>query len=1102
MRALAFLVIFALLDLCRSQSNTNLLDNNGVSLAVRNAALPNGVSQILMDPGTGGEPTNMQANGQRVPGYGASIAWTPTTTGSRRVIVGSMGAVTVSTPAVPLAKQVYGAAYVYDSEELSYTQLQTLVPPANDGAPGTDPNSRFGAVICASQNSVTSPVLSGTNLYISQPFANLQTRGDESVYFYSASRQTVDLTRTNYLLMQILGITVQMTSGFGTSMSLSNNDRTVLVGAPGYSNIPQSSPAYPMSGPMTGAVYVFQWNPSAPNTLSASSGAYTCQAILRATQAGSQYAQEFGFGTAVAMSGNTFVVGSIGSIDPTGQWNQGVGNVYVYVLQAPMSGTIGAVSAFSTALFVQVIPQMPISNAMAISMSGNYLVVGIQALAQVTIFLSAPISETNPLPDYNKRQDFGGCATRSAAGNCATTPPTNGMGAVVTTQLVDDKLWLYMGQPTATPPVGAFVMSTAPDVNTYTMLGIQGGIEPGFGTSIAFNTAGNYMFAGNWQVQPHVLVISVYFETLGKAAQAQRLVSNDIQTAGAGVFSNFGSVLAGNTNSMQSLIAVGAPLGPSTRGRVYLYQLDRQVTPAIFSYQTQLVGDPGTSFGASMATLLSSGGDIAIIVGAPSNTGATGTAYVDIFFATAVASDLKGGRGIQRLLAPGCIPLAGQPRCGDNYGGATVVDTNNQIIVGAHSFGQTPGTGRTYVYVADMTQARSSMFSLAQTLVSPFSEYGFGVDISLGQTLQAPNQAPPGAGTSTPAQCTPTSAGNSCNMLFVAAMGLPRELAGNYPYTQPNGIGALYIYVNIGMKAGQGQPFSQLQVLTNVPVQLNIGTATGSVSVVATGNDLFVGSIWRNEVRFYRYNGGVSSLGGTRNTFSLQQVLRSPYGEKYPFTSFGCSIFSTPQNRGLMIGALGNGTVFMYLNPTAITSAGRYTLIRVLAAAPRADQFGAAVSSSGNSIIVGAPGANVVSLYPLTSNSNPPGPNILSLPAAQPSGSPTPVVAGPTVTFSPNQSPGPTRTEPTRVPTSPTAPPALRPTAPSALQPTAQPSLQPTAQPSTPTAAPSYVPGSPTPGTPTRCAYTGDISYSDRNVCDMGRVCVCDMAHRRAQRGA
>jgi hypothetical protein len=941
--------------------------NGGISSAVRNSALPLGVSQIVMAPG--GVTPNTQNNGQTVPMFGASIAWSPTTTEAPRLIVGAPGATTTS--AATGGNPTFGAIYVYDSTNLAFTLLQTLIPPSQTGAPALDSNSRFGINIVASQNSVTSAVMSGSNLYVSQTFSNVQARTDETIYFYSASTLTTGLTRILYQPVQQLRLSVPQTCNFGRSIALSRDDRAIIVGAPGYVSLSPSDPAFAFSGPTSGRAFVFQWQ-AAPIQ------AYTMQAVLVAAQAGPQFANEVGFGVAVAMAGNTFVVGSMGAGDVTGQLTQGLGNLYVFALQAPRAGTTGANSAFSTALFIQFLPSMPVSNAMSISMTGNYLCVGVQQRGQVIVMLNANANSPNSPPDYSRlRTTIGG-----------TNALNTGMGQIVVAQMVDGLLYVYMGQPDALPNgIGAIFVSTSAQSVNMRDLGIQAGLEPGFGTAVAFNAAGNYMFAGNFLNNPHALVISLYFETLGRAAARQRLISNDVQTAGAGVFSNFGSVISGQTNAVgNSIVAVGASLGPTTQGRVFIYTrmaaARGSTNVPTFSLQAQILGDPGTNFGASIATLLSAGGDMAIAIGAASGRPNT-PAYVDIYAAQGSTMQLLSStQSVQRIMAPSCIPTASQITCGQNFGGSIALDPFS-LIVAAHNFGVQSGTGRVYVYQVGGAGSSSQSFSLAQTLLSDVAEYGFGVTLTMVNVIQNSN-TPPVAN----AQQTVVSVGSppvqqtQVGILVVASMGQSRSVNPTPPFNQPTGVGAAYVYVRINNGAG-GWSYSTLQVLQNTPVQLTNANVVGtgaSTSMASQNQDLYIASVWRNQVRFYRYDG--------IRSYSLQQILTSPYGGSNIMTNFGCSIFATPTNRGLMIGAMGNGTVFMYLNVAPLNTAGTFNLIRVLQAAPSADMFGAAVTSTGADIVVGAPGANIATVYPMTA--------IMQLPAAAPSRQPSLSMAGAT----------------------------------------------------------------------------------------------------------
>ena len=208
---------------------------SGINTAVAAVALPLGVSQILMAPGNQG--SNQQPNGNLVPLYGASIAWSPTTTGRPRVAIGSVGAMTNTGAAT-----VYGAVYVYDSEQFSFTYLQQLLPPGDVGSPGLQSYSRYGVTISMSQNSVVSPVASGTNMFVGQNFATVQPISTESVYFYSAAVQTAGLTRSQYVLLQTLRLSTSQSCNFGSTMALAPDDSTLIVGAPGASNYIVPSP--------------------------------------------------------------------------------------------------------------------------------------------------------------------------------------------------------------------------------------------------------------------------------------------------------------------------------------------------------------------------------------------------------------------------------------------------------------------------------------------------------------------------------------------------------------------------------------------------------------------------------------------------------------------------------------------------------------------------------------------------------------------------------------------------------------------------------------------------------------------------------------------
>lgn len=820
-----------------------------------------------------------------------------------------------------------------------FSYQQVVTPPAGAGAPALDKDYRFGTSVVASRSRATS-VLTGTNLFVGAPFGVFKERGDEAVYFYSAAVETEGLTRTDYLLVQTLTLQTSISSNFGSAMALSPDDSTIIVGAPGYSTLAPTDRAYNLAGPLSGKAYVFQWNKGGG---SQGTGAYTMQAIL--TPPAAALAGEVGFGVAVAMSGDIFAVASIGAADITGQDNPSTGRLYIWKLGAPTAvGATGAVSALSVPRFIQFINNVPVSNALALSMAGDYISVGVQMRAQVLVLLNKNARTFAALPDYD------GQGQRTIISASSTAGSNTGMGQIVTSRLVQGQLYLYCGQPNAN--TGQVYISQNSFSLVFTSFGVAGGLLPGFGSSMVFNNDGNYMFAGNFLNQPHALVLSIYFEGLGAKAVDQRLISNDAQTAGAGVYSNYGTVVTSCSSSIASIVAIGASLGPTSDGRLYIYTL-RQ-SSGQFSLQAVLGGTASSNFGAS-AKVMVIGSNIGIVVGAPNLQ----NGYVNVYIAT--NQDNLGGTTspYQQLNAPPCTPDTRAFSCGSNFGGSVGID-GQTIVVGAHNFGVQPGTGRVYVYMPGTdyggNQNRKMRFSLQQILVSPAAEYGFGVGIALSRLTQNAHTRPlPGAQ-------------STFNIIVIVSMGQPREMNDRFPYTMPNNVGACYIYARVG------RSFSPLQVLLNVPVPLQTSVVgTGSVQAVATSQrNLYIGSVWRNLVYVYRYDG--------IKQYTQLQIIHSPYCSSQSACqfggAFGSSIFANPGNNGLAIGAPLNGSVYFY-------SAGNgqpFSLIRAVSAQPNADLFGSALDFAAARFIVGAPGANVAGVYKEN--------GLMALPQAQPSPAP------------------------------------------------------------------------------------------------------------------
>jgi hypothetical protein len=852
---------------------------------------------------------------------------------------------------------VYGAVYVYNTPNYAYSFLQVLQPPRGAGAPSLDQDFRFGATLAASR-SPNSGVLTGSNLFVGAPFAQVKSRGDEAVYFYSASQATQGLTTANYVLTQTLNLGASMSSRFGAALAVSPDDTRVLVGAPAYVNLSPVNVAFNFAGPTNGRAYLFVWN--------SNNQAYTMQALLQASQAGSLFAREVGFGVAVAMSGNIVIVGSMGSSDVTGQQRAGVGNLYVWTIGQPRNGLMGGASAASAPVFLQAIASLPISNPMALNFIGNYVAVGVQLRSQVVVLLNR--NQGNRVPNFN-----GTIASRSRIIISASrrAGSDTGMGQVVTAGIFDGRYYLYCGQPNNGNGVGNVYISRDVRSLSFTNIsGVTGGILPGFGASMVFNGAGNYLFAGNFLNQPHALVLSVYFEVLGARAGPQRLVSNDAQTQGMGVFSNFGSVVvaagssSGRANS-NSLVAIGASSGPTQDGRVYIYN---GAQGSSFSLQAVLAGTAGSNFGAAVKIRVA-GSAFGMIVGAPNPAGG----YVNLYTAASAQNMNNNIVAQQQLRDPNCTPTGGRISCGSNFGGSVAMD-GQTIVAGAHNFGQQAGTGRVYIYAPATPRGGIQRFSLAQTLVSPRSEFGFGVSVALSSLSRTS-----GGGRNGRIRNLRTINGQF-QILIVGSMGLPLSQSMIYPFNNRINTGNAYIYVRT---TAPRAPWSVLQVLRNVPINLETSVVgTGSTQSLAVSNsNLYIGTVRRNMVYVYRFNGA--------NRYSLLQTIvspncRNPRGDTLG-GSFGASIFADRQNNGLAVGAPRNGTVFFF----SWTNAGsrssgqtRFRLIRAISAQPNANSFGSALDFISSRFVIGAPGANIAAAY-LQSR-------IIALPQARPSSSPTP----------------------------------------------------------------------------------------------------------------
>jgi hypothetical protein len=384
----------------------------------------------VFDLATGGPPTTLISPNVQLAGYfGSSVAVSGNT-----LVVGAPDETAPGNVGV-------GNAYVYNLASLTS-------PPITLNPSYTEYGGNFGESVAVSGNTVVVGAPGEDAELIN--VGPVQDAGDVLVFNVASggATQTQDLTSPH----AIYG------GDFGGSVALTGN--TLVVGAPGEAANGYGSPGFANSG----NAYLYE-NIATP--------------FPSPTTLTSPNVQLAGyFGSSVAVSGNTVVVGAPGETAPG---NGGVGNDYVFDLTTPAAAPVtlnhfsGPVAVSGTTLFLGA-PGNSVGGAYNYNcVGGNYNCVGgiatynyVDGIADAGhVYMiaggAAPCTSASPLP-----------TGASAADICTGTPS----GGSITAQSVDTGIEVTI---TGTSATGSVAISTSDESGSS-----ASGVDVNLGTGAAY----------------------------------------------------------------------------------------------------------------------------------------------------------------------------------------------------------------------------------------------------------------------------------------------------------------------------------------------------------------------------------------------------------------------------------------------------------------------------------------------------------------------------------------------------------------------------------------------------------------------------------------
>jgi autotransporter-associated beta strand protein len=738
--------------------------------------------------------------------------------------------------------------------------------------------------------------MSGNTVVVGAPAALVGSNSQGAAYVFTASGSGwANMTQTAELTASG-GVTGD---GFGAAVAISGN--TIVVGAP-------SNPVDASGNPGPGAAYVF--------TAAVSGWANMTQTAKLTAYRG---AAGDGFGSSVSVNGNTVVVGAP-NVTVAGSSGEGA----AYVFTAAASGWTNMTT--QTAKLTEFRGAANDGFGNSVSISGKTVVVGVPgatvgsnggqgAACVFTESGSVWVSTTQPTA---KLTASGGAAGDSFGFSVSISGKTVVVGAP------DATVGSNGGQGAAYVFVSsgsAWVNMTQPAEITAS----DGAAGDNFGTSVAINESGNtVVVASPWATVDAggnpgpgaAYVFTASGSNWASATQAARLTASD---GAAGDSFGCSVSISGNT------VAAGAPQaalgGNSPQGAAYEFTPSGSGWANMTQTAELLALDAAAAdlFGCSVST---SGNTV--VVGAPAapidTSGNPGPGAVYVF--------TTPGSGWANMTQTAEL-TASDGAAGDGFGeSVSINESGNTIVVGAPDnpvdADGNPGPGAAYVF----TEPGGGWANMTQTAELTAS------DGAAGDWF--------GSAVST-----------SGDTVVVGAPGATTDADGN------SGPGAAYVFT---------EPLTGWADMTQTAKLTASDGAAGDAfgtSVSISGNTVVVGA---PNTAF-----GVYSGQGAADVFTepgsgwadMSQTAELTASDGLSSDWFGTSV-STSGNTvvvgapGTTVGGNGGqGAAYVFTEPGSGWADMSQTAELTASDGVSSDWFGNAVSTSGNTVVVGAPGTTV-----------------------------------------------------------------------------------------------------------------------------------------------
>jgi hypothetical protein len=580
--------------------------------------------------------------------------WTTTSTPTTSLFLGVNAgyAVALSEDGTTALVGAESAAYVFHSSGGSWASSSTPTATLTDGTESVDAEP-FGSSVALSSD--------GTTALVGVPGAG---NGYGAAYVYNVAAPgswTSSSTPTATLKDQTGGL-------FGSSVSLSSNGRTALIGAPS-------------SDSFKGAAYVFE---------ASSESALATSSVPTASLTDSSGAVDDTLGSSVALSsdGTTAFVG-----DP--DVNNATGAVDVFQVSSDTSwGTTSMPTATLTNSSGQ--SNDSLGSALSLSSDGKTALIGASGAGVVYVFeASAETAWTSSVPVAatlgDGLGDLGASASLSSDG---TTALLGGGGAAYIFRASAEGSWMSNSNPAVT------LSDSEANDNT-------------FGSAVALSPDGMTALIGVPNANNGTGLADLFHASMESSWATSALPAATLTGPSGAPTAKYGYSVALSSDGTTALVG--------SEGAAYIFQTSSEGSWASNSAATaSLVGAPGDSSEVSVA--LSANGTTALIGDPDVNSGA-GAAYV---FHVGSETSWASSSAPTATLTSGSGSFF-------NFGSAVSLSSDGTTaLIGAVSINLAPGAAYVFNVSSQASWVTSAMpaATLTNSAVSTDEELGYSVALS------------------------------------------------------------------------------------------------------------------------------------------------------------------------------------------------------------------------------------------------------------------------------------------------------------------------------------------------------------------------------------